>query len=655
MLIANASGIPIYTFWDVNIGKGIVGGHMISYKEEAKAVARLGLRVLKGEKPAGIPTTQSLKHTDMFDWHQLKRWSISENRLPAGSIVKFKEYSFLHQYKELVLLGVCAFIFQSMIIFILLISIRKRRQFSKLVDEKLQFEALIVQLSSEFINLAAEKIDDKINDAISQVGTFMKTDRCFLFRFDPDKTEFHISHLWEAKGVVRDQTVRGKLVKDIFPWLYDNIINNQDIIVSDVKELLALKAGNEFEYCRQIGIQSFIIIPIKVSDNPLCAMGLDSIHSKREWTSEDAIHLRVLGEVFANALGHKHSEKNILEAYVKIKDLTNKLEIERDYLQEEIKLEKNHDNIIGKSDALKYVLYRVEQVAVTDSTVLILGETGTGKELVARAIHKTGLRRERPFIKVNCATLPASLIESELFGHEKGSFTGAVSNKIGRFEIADNATLFLDEIGELPLELQAKLLRVIEDGEFERVGGSKVIKVDVRIVAATNRSLKVEMKKGRFREDLWYRLNVYPITTPPLRERKEDIPSLVSHFVDLYSRQIGKTIEKIPKATFLTLEKHDWSGNIRELQHVIERAVINSPGPVLRLTESAKEWHDKTVSGNDDFKPLAEFEREYILKVLNAVSWKIEGKSGAAEILEMNSGTLRSRMKKMGIQRDNRT
>lgn len=360
--------------------------------------------------------------------------------------------------------------------------------------------------------------------------------------------------------------------------------------------------------------------------------------------------VRIAGSI-SDVTARKQAEAELLTAYEEIKELKDRLEAERDYLQEEIKLEHNHENIIGNSEPLKYVLYRLEQAATIDSTVLILGETGTGKELVARAIHTAGLRNQRPLVKVNCATLPTNLIESELFGHEKGAFTGATAIKIGRFELADNTTLFLDEIGELPLELQAKLLRAIEDGEFERLGGSKTIKVNVRIIAATNRNLEKEMKEGRFREDLWYRLNVYPITVPPLRERKEDIPPMVRHFVDQYSRQMGKSIEKIPARVIQTLQGYNWPGNVRELKHVVERAVINSSGPALRLADSLEKLPDVTAREKDDLKPMAEMEREYILRVLDRVGWKVEGKSGAAEVLDMNPGTLRSRIKKLGIRR----
>jgi formate hydrogenlyase transcriptional activator len=352
----------------------------------------------------------------------------------------------------------------------------------------------------------------------------------------------------------------------------------------------------------------------------------------------------------------KDSEEELKEAYLEIRKLKERLEAESAYLQEEIKTEHNFENIVGMSDALKYVLYRVAQVAATDSTALILGETGTGKELIARAIHSTGKRHGRALIKVNCATLPANLIESELFGHEKGAFTGANTKKLGRFELAHQATLFLDEIGELSLDLQSKLLRVIEEGEFERLGSSKTIKVDVRVIAATNRNLEKEMQAGRFREDLWYRLNVFTITVPPLRERTEDIPLLVKHFVDFFNKAFGKSLNKIPTSVIESLQRYHWPGNVRELKHVIERAAINSAGNTMQLAEAfAAPALSPSVTADDSasvsFLSLEEVERQHTLRVLAKVGWKIEGKGGAADILDINPGTLRSRMKKLGIRK----
>jgi formate hydrogenlyase transcriptional activator len=333
-------------------------------------------------------------------------------------------------------------------------------------------------------------------------------------------------------------------------------------------------------------------------------------------------------------------------ALEEIKQLKDQLEAEREYLQEEIKLEFNHEDIIGQSDEINYVFYKVEQIAATDTNVLVLGETGTGKELVARAIHGFSLRKQRALIKMNCAALPSNLIESELFGHEKGAFTGAHSRRLGRFEVADGATLFLDEIGELPLELQPKLLRVIESGEFERLGSSQTIKVDVRIIAATNRNLEEEVRKDRFREDLWYRLNIFPITMPPLRDRPADIPLLVNFYIDKISKRLGKSIEMVPAGVMDALLKYHWPGNIRELENVLERAVLNSSGPKLRLVDELKKPHKDLTR---PARTLAEVEREYIIRVLEQVHWKVSGQDSAAQILGLDRSTLRARMRKHNI------
>lgn len=349
----------------------------------------------------------------------------------------------------------------------------------------------------------------------------------------------------------------------------------------------------------------------------------------------------------------KEAEQALQEAHKEVSKLKNQLQAENIYLQEEIKLAHNVDEIIGRSNAIKYVLFKVEQVSQTDSTVLILGETGTGKELVARAIHSQSLRRDRPLVKVNCAALSASLIESELFGHEKGSFTGASARKIGRFELADGATLFLDEIGELPLGLQSKLLRVIQEGEFERLGSSHTIKVDVRIIAATNRNMKTEIESGAFREDLWYRLNVFPITVPPLRQRKEDIPPMVEHFISGLSKKLGKRITSISSATLQKLQDYAWPGNVRELANVIERGVINAQGPVLHIADQFEQPASQNLPGAA--RTLDEIEKEYIMRILDDTAWRIEGPDGAARILGLNPSTLRTRMVKLGIQKSKHT
>jgi formate hydrogenlyase transcriptional activator len=329
----------------------------------------------------------------------------------------------------------------------------------------------------------------------------------------------------------------------------------------------------------------------------------------------------------------------------------SRLQAQNQYLQDEIKLNNNFEEIVSKSKKFHKVLQQIEQVASTDATVLILGESGTGKELLARAVHNISKRSKRPLIKINCATLPANLIESELFGHERGAFTGAMERKIGRFELADGGTIFLDEIGELPVELQAKLLRVLQEGEFERLGNPKTMKVNVRVIAATNRNLEEAIAKKEFREDLFYRLNVFQIISPPLRNRKEDIPLLVKHFVKKYEGKMGREIKNIPDKVIDALMLYDWPGNIRELENMVERALILSVGSTLEYGD----WipSAKNTSGNQTMPlKMEDVEKEHIISVLNQTNWKVSGEKGAAKILGLNPTTLESRMKKLEIKRE---
>ncbi|WAC09082.1 MAG: sigma 54-interacting transcriptional regulator [Thermodesulfobacteriota bacterium] len=342
----------------------------------------------------------------------------------------------------------------------------------------------------------------------------------------------------------------------------------------------------------------------------------------------------------------KETENKLRHALDEVQNLKEKIEAENIYLQKEVKGEKGFDEIIGKSNVLNYVFFRVKQVAGTVSTVLLLGETGTGKERIAHAIHNRSPRKEKIFVTVNCAALPSNIIESELFGREKGAFTGSHAKQIGRFELAHGGTIFLDEVGELPLELQSKLLKVVQDGEFERLGNPRTTKVDVRIIASTNRNLEDMVQKGRFREDLYYRLNVFPITIPPLRQRKDDIPLLVEHFTKHFSQKHGIKIKKIPKDVLTNLKDYSWPGNVRELQNVIERAVITSRDGVLRVEKPAF-----SISGPEDIKPLDDLERDYIHKVLEKTKGRIAGTQGAAILLGMNPSTLRSRLIKLGIKK----
>jgi PAS domain S-box-containing protein len=343
------------------------------------------------------------------------------------------------------------------------------------------------------------------------------------------------------------------------------------------------------------------------------------------------------------------------EAFREVQQLKDRLQEENIYLQEEIILDHNFRNIIGKSKELKYVLARISQVAPTNATVLIEGETGTGKELVARAIHHSSHQKDRPLVKINCTTIPAALFESELFGHVKGAFTGADRDRKGRFEIAHKGVLFLDEIAEMPIELQPKLLRVLEEGMFEQLGSNKTQKVEVRIITATNRNLKQEVEKGTFREDLYYRLSTYPISMPPLRKRKDDILPLVEYFVDQFSRKLGKHIDKISKDTQEILLDYDWPGNVRELRNVIERAVIGSSDKILVLSEILSRRNTESINIDSGIVPLQDMERQHILKALEVCANKISGKNGAAEMLGLHPNTLHFRMQKLGIKKPTAT
>ena len=352
-----------------------------------------------------------------------------------------------------------------------------------------------------------------------------------------------------------------------------------------------------------------------------------------------------------------------MQAYEEIAALKTRLQEENVYLQEEISREHNFQEIVGNSRALVEVLRNVETVAPTDSTVLIMGETGCGKELIARAIHSRSGRRNRPLVKLNCGAIPTGLVESELFGHMKGAFTGALERRIGRFELADGGTLFLDEISELPLDTQVKLLRVLQEQEFEPLGSSKTIRVNVRIIAASNRNLDKAIHEGRFRADLYYRLNVLPIVLPPLRQRRSDIPLLTAFFVERYCRQLGKQVMGVAQDTMEALSRYDWPGNIRELQNVIERAVVLSRGSILKLgrdllplsaeavTDGETEVSSGGQSSDGETHSLEQVEKRHILEVLTQTKWVIEGANGAAKVLDLHPNTLRSRMKKLGLDR----
>ena len=453
-------------------------------------------------------------------------------------------------------------------------------------------------------------------------------------------------------------------ISDVNPFLVEMLgYSHEDFLgkklweIGPFKNIEASKAA--FLELQSKGYVRYEDLPLETKDGrPIAVEFVSNVylvnhHKVIQCNIRDITERKLIAEALQKA--HNELERRVEERTVElrtalseIKTLKDQLEAENIYFRQEIKMKHQFDHILGQSDGLKYVLYRAEQVAPTNTTVLILGETGTGKELIAAAIHNMSPRKDRPLITVNCAALPANLMESELFGREKGAFTGADTRQVGRFEVANGSTLCLDEIGELPLEVQAKLLRAIQHNEFERLGSSHTIKVDVRIVATTNRNLEEEVRKGRFRQDLYYRLNVFPITVPPLRQRKEDIPLLVQAFIERYSRKLGKQITSIQKETMKALQDYPWPGNVRELESVIERAVILCPGPVLQLADKLE---ISSLPLSSTVRTLEEMERNQILKILSETRWRIEGKDGAAAILGLHPSTLRARMHKLGILR----
>lgn len=397
------------------------------------------------------------------------------------------------------------------------------------------------------------------------------------------------------------------------------------------------------QWMKDNGLRSFAGYPLTFRGDLL---GVIAMFGHRPLTNEEFDRLSFFANSAAIAIRNA-------QLFTEVEQLKNRLQAENLYLREEIQLEHDFEDIVGSSPSIKSVLRKVEQVALTDSTVLILGETGTGKELIARAVHNLSLRKARPLIRVNCGAIPTNLIESELFGHEKGSFTGATTRRIGRFELADGGTIFLDEVGELPIDAQVKLLRVLQEREFERVGGNRVFKTNVRVIAATNRDLWAAVKAGSFRSDLLYRLNVFPIEVPPLRAPTSDIPLLVRSFADKFSTKFGKHLSNIPQQTMDRLVTYAWPGNVRELANIIERAAILSPGPLLQIDEGL--FQSNMTTEPDASGTLEEIERSYVLRVLKETDWVIEGKQGAATKLGLHPNTLRSRMKKLGLKKPRST
>ena len=637
------------------------------------------------------------------------------------------------------------------------------------MQERLQFEMLLSDISLRFLNLPADEVDKEIVGAMRDVCDCLGLDLSSLWQWSGEESGFFtLTHLYRPLG---GPSVPERMdAEGYFPWSLKQAMSGKIVAISSSAEAPE-EAARDQEAWRHYGIKSVLNFPLSVGGEiPIGILSFNTMQAERIWPEALVKRLQLIAQIFTNALERKFSEerlrqseerlslaadaasvglwslnlstgrfwltkksrelfglaedevvdferivnfghpedRNLLRQWVKevaeskkegkveyriirhdsirwmvsrgrvqykvsgkpdclmgvsvditerkslendlraqlrqIENLKQRLERENVYLRDEVKHQSFHEEIIGESEVLKDVLAQAVRVAQTETTVLILGETGTGKELIARAIHGDSKRGNRVLVKVDCASLPSALIESELFGREKGAYTGALAKQIGRFELADGSTIFLDEIGELPLELQAKLLRVLQDGAYERLGSPKTIRVDVRVIAATNRNLEEAVKKGTFREDLYYRLKVFPIEVPPLREHREDIPLLVHAFLVEFSGKMGKKIRTVPENTMEMLKQYHWPGNVRELRNIVEQAVIITDGDVLkvkfleRLSESASE-----------IGTLEKAERGHIIRVLEKTGWRIKGRNGAAELLGLKPSTLYTKMERLGI------
>jgi transcriptional regulator with GAF, ATPase, and Fis domain len=529
---------------------------------------------------------------------------------------------------------------------------RRRAEFE--AEQLQRLERVISDVTTKMVCIRKGSMDAEISDALAQIAATTNADLCVFFRCNEQEASiFTVSHEWHI-DTVDGPIFSGVSLGDDYPWLLRQLKEMKRIHLADPDDF-ALEAPAEFELFERTGIQLMVLEPFKAADGSCGYLGMGSVNRDRQWPDSIFPQLGLFGNIIADAIVHQREHFALEQAFNEIQVLKEKLVVENETLRQEVEVLYADDELVGKSHVFRAAIFQAEQVAPTDSTVLLLGETGTGKGLIARRIHEQSERSQRPMITVNCAALPSTLIESELFGHEKGAFTGAISQKIGRFELAHGGTIFLDEVGDLPTELQAKLLRVLQDQEFERVGSSTTRTVDVRVIAATNRDLDHLIQQGEFRADLYYRLGVFPIRAPALRERRSDIPLLVWFFVSELQHRLGKEFSEVSARAMAVLTAYDWPGNVRELKNIIERAMILSSSSVLQLDDGFpghREFTDISFQTHErGGETIEEVERAHIEKVLAACDWKIRGKDGAAEHLGLKRTTLQSRMKKLGIER----
>jgi len=505
---------------------------------------------------------------------------------------------------------------------------------------RLAFGRMVSGLAARFVNIPAHQ-DEAIVDGQHQLVEALGIDRSGLWQFTDDGDDLIYTHVWsrpEFPPSTHDFSAREE-----FPWLLSKVRANQAVWNASPRDV---PDPIDQKNMRRRGIQSSALLPLSVEGRVIGAIGFATLRAETTWSPYVREQLILLATVFAHALARKSGRQRLEKALADVEGLRQQLARENVELRQEVRALTGPRVIAAESPVVRTVLAQIESVAPTNATVLLLGETGTGKEVFAQAIHDRSARRGRPMVRVNCAAIPAALIENELFGRERGAYTGALSRQIGRFELAEGSTLFLDEIGDLPLESQVKLLRVIQDKVLERLGSVDPITVDVRLIAATNRDLEGAVADRTFREDLYYRLNVFPITVPPLRDRVEDIPVLAWTFIEEFARASGKRIDSLSKESLAALRRYPWPGNVRELRNLIERAIILARGPRLVVEPPALAAVAPPTSAN-----LAEVQAEHIRGVLERVGWRVRGRGGAAELLGMKPTTLDSRMARLGIRR----
>ena len=507
------------------------------------------------------------------------------------------------------------------------------------LSEQLQFQRLIADLSVQFINVSDDRVHEAIREGLRRIHQQLGVDRSTLYKLSADAAVIDPITWPVAEDAAATPTApRGEL----FPWTFERILAGQVVAFSRVDEIASPTDRASF---RAQGTKSAVVVPLSVADRVVGAVEFQMTDVERTWPAVIVHRLTVIGSVFDQVLARWQRSEALRAASLELQWLRDELQVENQYLHREERERFGSTQVVGQSPAIQRVLQQIHQVAATDATVLLRGETGTGKELLAAQLHELGARHARPMVRVNCAAIPATLIESELFGRERGAYTGALARQIGRFELANHSTIFLDEIGDLPADVQVKLLRVLEERTIERLGNPRPIVVDTRIIAATHRNLEQLTAEGTFREDLYYRLNVFPIHVPPLRERVEDIPLLFWRFVEEFSKAFGKRIDSIDSARMAALQEYRWPGNIRELRNVVERAMIVAVGRELTITLPV------TPTAQLPGPRLLDVEKEHIRAVLQSTSWRIRGRGGAAEQLGLKPTTLETRIAKLGLKR----